>query len=192
MTMLLLQGTNFGTTEPTTFRVMASKVSAGTTSEKEIFNTNGLRYEDRIKLVGQLYAAQDKSYSDAVKLFEHPEISMKGATGGRFDRRMRSAEQLRLESQLYDKFIQARQKKESFDAITEARKMRDDFIKNKGEDQKAELKEFKDYLAINEIDSLDELDAYLKNMLKDKTIDSVTASRFKRLAREMNLQKTVK
>lgn len=184
---LIRQGTNFGTTEPTTFRVMASRVSLGTTSEKEIFNTNGLRYEDRIKLVGQLYAAQDKSYSDAVKLFEHPEISMKGSTGGRFDRRMRSAEQLTLESQLYDKFIQARQKKESFDAITEARKMRDDFLKNKGEDQKSELKEFKDYLATNKIDSVEELNAYLKDMEKDKTFTSVTATRYRRLAREIDL-----
>ena len=191
MEELLRQGTNFGTTEPTAFRIIASKVSAGTTSEKEIFNTEGLRYEEKLTLVGQLQAAQDKSYSDAVKLFEHPAISLKGATGGRFDRRMRSADQLRLESQLYDKFIQARQKKESFDAITEARKMRDDFLKNKGEDQKSELKEFKDYLATNEIDSLDELDAYIKDMLKDKTINSVTASRFKRLAREINLPKTV-
>lgn len=188
---LLRQGTNFGITNPTTFRVMASKVSAGTTSEKEIFNTEGLRYEEKLTLVGQLQAAQDKSYSDAVKLFEHPEISMKGATGGRFDRRMRTAEQLRLESQLYDKFIQARQNKESFDAITEARKMRDDFIKNKGEDQKAELKEFRAYLATNEIDSVVELDKYLKNMVKNNTIDPVLANRYRGFAREINLPKTV-
>ena len=112
---------------------------------------------------------------------------MKGSTGGRFDRRMRSAEQLTLESQLYDKFIQARQKKESFDAITEARKMRDDFLKNKGEDQKSELKEFKDYLATNKIDSVEELNAYLKDMEKDKTFTSVTATRYRRLAREIDL-----
>ncbi|GEM_PF-5290695 len=178
---LIRQGGATGMTDDKERNRVASLVSRGLTSSLEILSNLKLSDEDQKKLNNQLIAAQDRVYASAIKLFDHPDISV-GGSEGRYDKRTRSKDQLTLESKFHEKFVQAQTKGEKFDAIAVATKMRDDFITEKSNRGQKEEREANNYFGDNNITSLAEFEAYIRDPGNRSALGATKTQIYRRFA----------
>ena len=87
-----------------------------------------------------------------------------------------------LESKFHEKFVQAQTKGEKFDAIAVATKMRDDFITEKSNRGQKEEREANNYFGDNNITSLAEFEAYIRDPGNRSALGATKTQIYRRFA----------